>query len=89
MLWLLLMALGGQWIGGGVGAVTTVAYYARGDTLTPTRLGVITFTLYLPLKVWAFFAWGTVGLAVTTSLFFLANAVLQVLLLNRGLHAHT
>ena len=89
MLWLLLMALGGQWIGGGVGAVTTVAYYARGDTLTPTRLGVITFTLYLPLKVWAFFAWGTVGLAVTTSLFFLANAVLQVLLLNRGPHAHT
>lgn len=87
MLWLLLMALGGQWIGGSVGAVTTAAYYAKGDTLTPTRLGVITFTLYVPLKVWAFFAWGTVGLAVTTSLFFLANAVLQLLLLNRGLHA--
>ena len=89
MLWLLLMALAGQWIGGSVGAVTTVAYYARGDTLTPTRLGVITFTFYLPLKVWAFFTWGTVGLAVATSLFFLANVVLQMLLLNRGLHAPT
>lgn len=82
-LWWLLIALGGMWVGGSVGSVSSAAYYAKGDMYTPTRLSVATFTIYIPLKIGAFFAFGLVGLAVSITLFYLANAGLQVALLRR------
>lgn len=77
-LWWLLILLGGMWFGGGVGTVSSGAFYAQGDTRTPTRLGILTYTLYLPLKVLAFMLFGLTGLALSISAFYLLNLGLQV-----------
>lgn len=82
-LMLIMVGLGGVFIGGSAGQITSGAFYARGDTLTPTRLGIVTFTVYVPVKIALFCYFGIVGLAVGTSLFFLANWLLQWAYLNK------
>jgi putative peptidoglycan lipid II flippase len=77
-LWWLLILLGGMWIGGGLGTVTSGAFYACGDTQTPTRLGIITYTGYIPVKIFMFWKFGLAGLALSISGFYLINLVLQV-----------
>jgi putative peptidoglycan lipid II flippase len=76
-LWWIMLALGGLLVGGTMGQITSTAFYAKGDTRTPNRLGIVTFSAYLPLKVGAFLCWGLTGMAAAISLFFLANLVLQ------------
>jgi len=78
LLWWLLVALGGVWMAGAAGSITTAAYYALGDTRTPTRLGIWTYTVYVPLKIVMFLRFGLIGLAVSSSVFFTANAMLQL-----------
>jgi putative peptidoglycan lipid II flippase len=87
-LWWLLLALGGVWVGGCVGAVSTTAYYAKSDTRTPTRISVVTFTIYIPIKVGAFICFGLLGLAIATTLYYLANAGLQVATLRSKSREH-
>jgi putative peptidoglycan lipid II flippase len=76
-LWWIMIALAGLLVGGTMGQITSAAFYAKGDTRTPTRLGMITFTGYVPLKVAAFLLFGLPGVALSTSLFFVSNLVLQ------------
>lgn len=68
-----------------VGQLTAQGFYALGDTRTPTRIGIVTFTLYVPLKFLAFRAFGIYGLAASTGLFGLVNVLLQSFLLRRRL----
>lgn len=74
-LWWLLLALGGTWIGGAAGQILATSFYARGDTRTPTRIGVITFPAAVAFKVVGFYLLGVVGIALGTSLYFLVIAV--------------
>jgi putative peptidoglycan lipid II flippase len=76
-LWQLLAALGGVFIAGALGSLSTTAFYASGDTRTPTRLGIWTYTLFVPLKILLFLKYGLIGLAVASSLFVAANWILQ------------
>jgi putative peptidoglycan lipid II flippase len=76
-LWVLLIALSGTWIGGIGGQVTATSFYARGNTNFPTRLGVWTYSFYVPLKILAAVRWGLLGIAVSTSLFTMLNFVTQ------------
>jgi putative peptidoglycan lipid II flippase len=76
-LFAIMVGLSGVYIGGALGQVTSAAFYAMGDTRTPTRIGIITFTFYIPLKVGAFFYAGLLGLAVATSSFVMLNVMLQ------------
>jgi putative peptidoglycan lipid II flippase len=84
LLWLVMIALGGLLIGGALGQMTSLAFYAKGDTRTPTRLGVWTYTLYVPVKIFAFLRFGLVGVAASISLFVLANFVLQFIQLEQA-----
>jgi putative peptidoglycan lipid II flippase len=77
-LWRVMVGLGGVLIAGSIGQVTSASFYAFGDTRTPTRLGILTFTIYVPIKVLAFFYFGLLGVAVATSLFMLVNLALQL-----------
>jgi putative peptidoglycan lipid II flippase len=77
-LWWLLIALVGVWMGGGMGAITSTTFYAKGDTRTPTKLGIWTYTLYVPLKVGSFILFKLMGLAISTSLFYMVNFILQL-----------
>src|SRR5262249_32277605 len=44
-LWILMIALGLLWVAGLSGQVLSNAFYAAGDTSTPTKIGVIGFTI--------------------------------------------
>ena len=85
-LWWLLVALVGVWIGGGMGAITSTTFYAKGDTRTPTTLGIWTYTIYLPLKVASFILFKLTGLAISTSLFYMVNFILQLYFLRNLPH---
>jgi peptidoglycan biosynthesis protein MviN/MurJ (putative lipid II flippase) len=75
--------LGGLWIGGLLGSLTSSAFYAVGDTQTPTWMTVVLYTLYVPLKFWAFYRWGMEGLAISISGYYLLSVGIQLLLLYR------
>ena len=83
LLWWIMLALSGLLIGGTAGQVTSVAFYAMGDTKTPTMLFIWTFTIYIPIKVLVFLHYGLVGLAVATSAHLLLNFLLQFIILER------
>ncbi len=82
-LWLILVLLFGFWFGGLLGVLTSGTFYAKGDTKTPTRIGVILFTLYLPVKFYVFYRFGIEGLALSISIYMLFNLFLQILLLEK------
>jgi putative peptidoglycan lipid II flippase len=83
LLWAILVAMGGVLIAGSLGYVTSGAFYARGDTRTPTRIGIITYSIYVPLKILAFLRFGLIGLAASTSVFVTINVAVQFILEQR------
>lgn len=73
-LWWIIVMLVGVLIGGGVGQIISSAFYATGDTRTPTRIGVAGFTAGMVLKVLGFWLWGVLGIALGTTLYYFLNA---------------
>lgn len=82
-LWWIMIWLGGMFVGGAAGQICSSSFYACGDTLTPTRMSVITYTAYIPIKVAAFYFWGVMGLALVTSVYYIGNFALQAYILKR------
>jgi putative peptidoglycan lipid II flippase len=82
-LWWLLVALGGLWIGGAAGQIVATSFYAKGDTRTPMRIGAFWFTVGIALKLAGFYLFGIWGIALGTSLSYLASAAAQQLALER------
>ncbi len=78
LLWWIMICLVGIFIGGAGGQITTAAFYTRGDTRTPMKLGMWVYTIYVPIKILVFFRYGLIGLAISTSLYFAVNFLLQV-----------
>lgn len=76
-LWWILVCLGGTFISGALGQISSTALYSCGDTKTPTKIGVITYSFYIPLKIIIFFQYGMEGLAISTSIFVTINFLLQ------------
>jgi putative peptidoglycan lipid II flippase len=83
MLWWIMIALAGLLIGGASRQVVSGAFYAIGDTRTPTMLFIVTYTIYIPVKILVFLRYGVIGLAVVTSVHLTINLLLQVLVLER------
>lgn len=82
-LWWIMIWLGGMFFGGAAGQIASSSFYARGDTITPTRISMLTYTAYVPGKVVTFYFWGVAGLAITTSVYYMANLSLQIYLLEK------
>ena len=76
-----MLALVGFFIAGAMGQITSTTFYAMGDTRTPTRMSIVTYTLYVPAKVIAFMKYGLMGLAIVTSIYLFVNLIIQILLL--------
>jgi putative peptidoglycan lipid II flippase len=76
MLWTLMIALVGFWMGGPIGQILASSFYAKGNTTTPTKLLVIGFTLGIFFKLEGFYLWGVLGIAVGTSLYSFLNLLL-------------
>ena len=51
--------------------MTSNYFYSRGNTKTPTIIGVIVFTLYLPVKIFVYEKFKLAGLAITISIYML------------------
>ena len=77
-LWWIMICLGGVFVGGAVSQVCVSSFYACGDTATPMKIAVITHTLYIFCKVVAFYFFGAMGLALTTSIYFMTNLLVQL-----------
>lgn len=84
-LWWIMLLLGGVFIGSASGQVASSGFYATGDTVTPTRMSMITYSIFIPCKVLAFQMWGIPGLAISASLYSMNNFLLQVVLMRRKL----
>lgn len=82
-IWWLLLALAGVLVGGAAGQILASAFYAKGDTVTPTRIGIVGFTFGVVLKAAGFARFGLVGLAGATSLYYLLNAGTEYVMLER------
>lgn len=85
LLWWIMLALWGVLLGGALGQVTSLAFYALGDTRTPTRLGIYTYTVYIPAKILVFIYYGLTGMAVSISIYVALNFILQFILLENSL----
>jgi len=88
LLHVIMVALGGVWLGGAAGQVSTVSFFALGDTTTPTKVGVVGFTVAIPIKIVFYWWWGVAGLAAATSLCIAGNAVGHQILLHRAIGRH-
>ena len=56
-------------LGSSLSHTFATAYYARGDTATPTKIGIVVYTIGLALKVAGFFLGGLTGIAVAISVY--------------------
>lgn len=82
-LWLLCLLLLGYMFVGAAGTAVVAVFYALGDTRTPAWIGVAGFFVGLVAKSLAFLAFGIAGLALATSLYYLANLAALVLSVER------
>jgi putative peptidoglycan lipid II flippase len=80
-LWSLMILLGGVFIFGCVGVILASAFYARGDTRTPTNLGVVTYMFFIIIKCLSYFSFGLVGIALAASAYYMISALLLYWLL--------
>lgn len=85
-LWWIMVWLGGMFVGGVLGQISSSSFYASGDTTTPTRIGIYSYTFYIPAKIAMFYYFGISGLALITSMFVLVNFFLQNWQLNKQLN---
>lgn len=82
-LWYLFIYLAGYLIGAGLGQMSASAFYACGNTRTPTKMSVINYTIYVPFKIIAYMMWGIKGLALSTSIYFLFNSIILIILFGK------
>ena len=83
--WWIIVALVGFLIAGALGQITSAAFYAKGNTATPTKVGVFGFTLGILFKIVGFFQFGLVGIAAATTLYYILNFVVLLILQKREL----
>lgn len=81
-LWVLCVALGGSLVFGPLEQTLAFAYYARGNTITPTRVGIVAFLTATAGKILGFRWLGLPGIAIGVSLHALTSCALLWVLLS-------
>jgi putative peptidoglycan lipid II flippase len=84
-LWLIMVTLAGFLIAGTMGQIASAAFYAKGNTTTPTIVGVTGFTIGIALKVIGFFQFGLLGIAAATTFYYILNLLALLVLQKREL----
>ncbi len=77
----------GVLLGGALGVILANAFYALGDTRTPTMIGIFGFTIGIALKLVLFQEWGVLGIAVAASAYTLFNVIVEFFFLRRSIFA--
>ncbi|MFX1671521.1 lipid II flippase MurJ [Paraburkholderia sp. A2WS-5] len=86
-LWLIMIAFGGFWMMGLSGQILSTSFFAMSDTTTPTKVGVIGFTIGIALKIAGFMLFGVWGVAISTGVYMAFNSLVMYWILNRRLRA--
>lgn len=76
--------LWGAFMGGAGGQICSISFYAKGDTVSPTKVSVIAYSIYIPAKIMTYYFFGVPGLAVVTSVYYMMSLLVQMYLLNKG-----
>jgi putative peptidoglycan lipid II flippase len=84
-LWLIMIAFGGFWMTGLSGQILSTSFFAMSDTSTPTKIGVIGFTIGIGLKIGGFMLFGVWGIAASTGLYMAFNSVVMYWILKKRL----
>jgi peptidoglycan biosynthesis protein MviN/MurJ (putative lipid II flippase) len=84
LLWVLMLVLTGLAVGDPTGHLLLTSFYAKGDTTTPTRVGILVYTFGIACKVGGFLAFGLMGLAAGTTLYYVIRTTALWLVLNRS-----
>ena len=77
----LIFALGGMLVADAVVYLAYSAFYSAGDTLTPTVTTAVLYSITVVAKIAAFMLGGVIALAITISIYYIANAILLQLAL--------
>lgn len=85
MLWRLILALSGVFVGLVVGQITALGFYALGETRLASILIVVAFTAGIFFKWLGFLLGGVVGLALGTSVYFVFSFIIKWIVLNKRL----
>jgi peptidoglycan biosynthesis protein MviN/MurJ (putative lipid II flippase) len=86
-LWLIMIAFGGFWMTGLSGQILSTAFFAMSDTNTPTKIGVIGFTIGIGLKIGGFLMFGVWGIAISTGIYMAFNSLVMYWILEKRLRA--
>lgn len=78
-LWQLMVLLGGTFVFGIAGSLLAGMFYAIGDAKTPTYMSIVSFTFFIAIKVLSYRYFGIYGLCIATTVYFLTNALLMLL----------
>jgi len=81
----LMIALGGMFVGGAIGQILSSSFYSLGNTITPTRIGVFGYIVGVILKMIGFRLRGALGIAIATSIYYLINASMLYVSLEKRL----
>jgi putative peptidoglycan lipid II flippase len=84
-LWIIMIAFGGFWMTGLSGQILSTSFFAMSDTKTPTKIGVVGFTLGIGLKVAGFMLFGVWGIAIGTGLYMAFNSLVMYWILEKRL----
>ena len=82
-LWWIMLLLGGVFVGGTISLITSSAFYAIGDTVTIVKISIISYTVFLILKIVAYYYYGINGLALATSIYYLSNLLIQTYIIGK------
>lgn len=74
-MWAIMLALSGVFVAGSVGQVLSSSFYASGNTRSPTKIGVVGYSIGIILKIMGFHLYGVLGLALATSSYYVLNMV--------------
>lgn len=86
-MWLLCLLLIGYLQASAAGSVIVSSFYAMGDMKTPMAVGFLGFVTSVFLKSVLFIFYGLKGLAIGTSVYYLLNAAIMFVLLERKVNA--
>lgn len=78
-----LIYLGPGFIASTIGVVTTGAFYALGNTVIPNRILVITYTIFILLKITSYFHFGIIGLCITSSAFHITRVITEKIIIKK------
>lgn len=77
-LFVIMMCLSGFLVGSIISQIVTSAFYAVGITKTVMHIASVNYTIFIPIKIMAFFEWGVYGLALSSTAYQLCNMSLLI-----------